>query len=151
MQGISRFSRTRVKLKVIRETCISPLWPYLFFAEMQVVWWRESSFHTVHIMWKCRKNNVIHTLHLSVMGLDFTLSMNEIWFSGCQSFEYTTRSKGTVSKRELMTGITSEPSWPAGQFWRFREPTMKSFWTSTTTSADTGFSVWKQEQKSPLY
>lgn len=50
------------------------------------------------------------TLQEVVIGLILTLSMKEMWLSGCQSLVYTIKSNGIVSIRWLMTGITSAPS-----------------------------------------
>ena len=49
-----------------------------------------------------------------------------------------------IPKRVFMGGTTSSPFWPAGQFFIAKLPDIKSFWTSTTTNADLGFTIWMQ-------
>ena len=75
------------------------------------------------------------------------LSANEMWSAGCQSRVYTTSSKFTVSRTELMAGMTPNPSWPAGQLRRARLPSRKSFCTSTTINAEVGCKIWKMMKK----
>lgn len=76
-------------------------------------------------------------------GLICLFSANDMWSSGCQSLVYTTSSKFTVSRTELMAGMTPSPSWPAGQLRRARLPSRKSFCTSTTIKAELGCKIWK--------
>lgn len=52
-------------------------------------------------------------------------------------------SNWTVSRRLLMGWTTSSPLCLAAQVRMSRVPQMKSFWTSMTSSAVTGFTIWK--------
>ena len=47
-----------------------------------------------------------------------------------------------------MTDTTSSPSSPAGQFFKARDPLMKSFCTSTISRADTGLTTYKERTAS---
>ena len=47
-----------------------------------------------------------------------------------------------------MTDTTSSPSSPAGQFFKARDPLMKSFCTSTISRADTGLRTYKERTAS---
>lgn len=76
-------------------------------------------------------------------GLICLFSANDMWSAGCQSLVYTTSSKFTVSRTELMAGMTPSPSWPAGQLRRARLPSRKSFCTSTTIKAEFGCKIWQ--------
>ncbi len=89
-------------------------------------------------------NNAI-TFVVWCKGLMLTFSRKEIWFSGCQSKEYTTTSNLTSSINLLMTGTTSAPSWPAGQSRIASVPSIKSFCTSTTTNAETGSKICREK------
>lgn len=55
------------------------------------------------------------------------LSKKETWFGGCQSSEYMIQLNGIDVINLLRTGTTSAPSSPAGQFFKARDPEMKSF------------------------
>ena len=47
-----------------------------------------------------------------------------------------------------MTDTTSSPSSPAGQFFKARDPLMKSFCTSTISRADTGLRTYEERTAS---
>ena len=78
-------------------------------------------------------------------------SMKEMWSGGCQSRLYHSSVKGALSTMVLMGAITSGirmirivkmtiiTSAAPGEA---RDPEIKSFWTSTTTRADLGCTIW---------
>lgn len=80
-------------------------------------------------------------------------SMKEMWSGGCQSRLYQNWVKGALSTIVLMGLITLGVRIRMMRIVRMkiitsaargeaRDPEIKSFWTSTTTRADLGCTIW---------